>query len=144
VAAYRLGENAPRQRQLAYVACAVLAAIAGVMLAAQVGVGDSTVGSTYTLLAVAAPILGGASLLGGRGSFIGCLVGSVLLATSLALPTVLSLSDGTSFLLTGGLTLLALLIYTRSAWVVIGRSARLLRVRLRRPRPAATPAVESA
>jgi ribose transport system ATP-binding protein len=144
VSAYRLGENAPRQRQLAYVACAVLAAIAGVMLAAQVGVGDSTVGSTYTLLAVAAPILGGASLLGGRGSFIGCLVGSVLLATSLALPTVLSLSDGTSFLLTGGLTLLALLIYTRSAWVVIGRSARLLRVRLRRPRPAATPAVESA
>jgi ribose transport system ATP-binding protein len=134
--AYRLGENAPRLRQVAYIGCAVLAALAGVLLAAQVGVGDSTVGNQYTLLAVAAPILGGASLLGGRGSFIGCLVGAVLLATSLALPTVLALSDGTSFVLAGALTLLALLIYTQSAWRVMARWTRLARVKLRRSLPA--------
>jgi ribose transport system ATP-binding protein len=144
VFAYRLGENAPRLRQLAYIGCAVLAALAGVLLAAQVGVGDSTVGNQYTLLAVAAPILGGASLLGGRGSFIGCLVGAVLLATSLALPTVLSLSDGTSFVLAGSLTLLALLIYTHSAWRVMARWTRLVRVKLRRPRPAVAAAAPSA
>ena len=129
--AYRLGENAPRLRQLAYVGCGILAALAGVLLAAQVGVGDSTVGNQYTLLAVAAPILGGASLLGGRGTFVGCLVGSVLLALALALPTVLSLSDGTGYLLAGGLTLLALLIYTSSAWAAIARWSRTLRTRLR-------------
>jgi ribose transport system ATP-binding protein len=129
--AYRLGENAPRLRQLAYIGCAILAAMAGVLLAAQVGVGDSTVGNQYTLLAVAAPILGGASLLGGRGSFAGCLVGSVLLALALALPTVLSLSDGTGYLLAGGLTLLALLVYTNSAWAAIARWSRALRTRLR-------------
>jgi ribose transport system ATP-binding protein len=127
--AYRLGENAPRLRQLAYIGCAILAALAGVLLAAQVGVGDSTVGNQYTLLAVAAPILGGASLLGGRGSFAGCLVGSVLLALALALPTVLSLSDGTGYLLAGGLTLLALLVYTNSAWAVIVHWSRMLRTR---------------
>jgi ribose transport system ATP-binding protein len=134
--AYRLGENAPRIRQIAYIGCAALAGVAGVLLASQVGVGDSTVGNQYTLLAIAAPILGGASLLGGRGSFVGCLVGGLLLATSQSLSTVLSLSDGTSFLLTGGLTLLALLIYTQSAWLVLGRAVRLARLRVRKPRRA--------
>jgi len=117
--AYRLGENAPRLRQVAYVGCAMLAALAGMLLAAQVGVGDSTVGNSFTLLAIAAPILGGASLLGGRGTFIGCLLGAVLLAMAETLPTVLSLGDGASFLFTGGLTLLALLIYTTGAWGVL-------------------------
>jgi ribose transport system ATP-binding protein len=113
--AYRLGVNAPMQRQMGYVGCAVLAALAGVVVAAQVGTGDSTVGSQYTLLAIAAPILGGASLLGGRGTFIGCLLGAVLLATAQTLPVTLSLNDGTSYYLTGGLTLLALLIYTQGS-----------------------------
>jgi len=113
--AYRLGVNAPRLRQLSYVLCAILAAIAGVLLAGQVGVGDSTVGSQYTLLAIAAPILGGASLLGGRGTFVGCLLGAILLAMAQTMPTMLGLGDGASFLLTGGLTLIALLIYTSGA-----------------------------
>jgi len=141
--AFRLGQNAPKHRQVAYVACAILAAVAGVLLAGQVGVGDSTVGNNYTLLAIAAPILGGASLLGGRGSFVGCLVGALLLATSQSLPTVLSLSDGTSFLLTGALTLLALLIYTKSAWLVMGRAVRHVRLRVRNPRRAVTPAAST-
>lgn len=139
--AYRLGENAPRLRQISYVGCAILAALAGVLLAGQVGVGDSTVGNQYTLLAIAAPILGGASLLGGRGTFVGCLLGAVLLAMAETLPTVLALSDGTSFLLTGALTLVVLLIYTRGAWAYVVQSAsRAVRARLRvRRSPASTP-----
>lgn len=121
VMAYRLGENTPRQRQLAYIGCAMLASIAGVLLAAQVGVGDSTVGSQFTLLAVAAPILGGASLLGGRGSFVGCLVGALLLALSEALPSVLHLSNGLSYALAGILTLVAILVYTGETWEVVGQ-----------------------
>jgi ribose transport system ATP-binding protein len=131
VFAYRLGENAPRLRQISYVGCAILAALGGVLLAAQVGTGDSTVGNQYTLLAVAAPILGGASLLGGRGSFIGCLVGALLLAMSESLPTILSLGDGTSYLLAGGLTLVALLIYTTSAGEVAKHTIRTVRGRVR-------------
>jgi ribose transport system ATP-binding protein len=117
--AYRLGVNAPRLRQYSYVVCAIFAAIAGVLLAGQVGVGDSTVGNQYTLLAIAAPILGGASLLGGRGTLIGCLLGAILLATAQSLPTVLGLGDGASFLLTGALTLIALLVYTSGAAMAV-------------------------
>ncbi|HUA94277.1 MAG TPA: ATP-binding cassette domain-containing protein, partial [Acidimicrobiales bacterium] len=134
VLAFRLGENTPRQRQAAYVACAILASIAGVLLAAQTGVGDSTVGNQFTLLAVAAPILGGASLLGGRGSFVGCLVGALLLALTEALPSVLNLSNGLSYVLAGALTLVAILLYTGAAWQVTAEVVReaALRRRIRR------------
>jgi ribose transport system ATP-binding protein len=122
--AHRLGVNAPRLRQLAYVVCAIMAGLGGVVLAGQVGTGDSTVGSQYTLLAIAAPILGGASLAGGRGTFLGCLLGALLLALAQTLPTTLRLSPGTNFLFTGGLTLVALLIYTSGAGTAIRTAAR--------------------
>jgi ribose transport system ATP-binding protein len=139
--AHRLGVNAPRLRQLAYVVCAILAGLGGVVLAGQVGTGDSTVGSQYTLLAIAAPILGGASLLGGRGTFLGCLLGALLLALAQTLPTTLHLKTGTNFLFTGGLTLLALLIYTSGAGTAI---RTYLRTALRRVGPTGRPTAESA
>ena len=124
--AYRLGVNAPRLRQLSYVMCAALAGVAGVILAGQVGIGDSTVGNQYILLAIAAPIIGGASLLGGRGTFVGCGLGSVLLALGLTLPTTLSLGEGWNYILTGGLTLIALTIYTQGVWTAVSLRARSL------------------
>ncbi len=128
--AYRLGVDAPRLRRLSYVLCAALAGVAGVVLAGQVGVGDPTVGDQYVLLAIAAPIVGGASLLGGRGTFFGCALGSVLLALGLTLPTTLSLGEGWNFILTGGLTLLALAIYTRGVGGAVRSRARALTQRL--------------
>jgi ribose transport system ATP-binding protein len=62
--------------------------------------------------ALSAPVLGGASLLGGRGSFLGCLVGAVVLALAQTLPQTLGISDAMGFLFTGFLTLGALLAYS--------------------------------
>jgi ribose transport system ATP-binding protein len=128
--AYRLGVDAPRLRRLAYVLCAALAGVAGVVLAGQVGVGDPSVGNQYVLLAVAAPIVGGASLLGGRGTFVGCALGSVLLALGPTLPTTLALGEGWDSILTGALTLVALAIYTQGAWSAVGDRARTAARRL--------------
>jgi ribose transport system ATP-binding protein len=128
--AYRLGVNAPRLRQLAYVTCAVMAAIAGVLLASQVGIGDPTVGNGYILLAIAAPVLGGASLLGGYGSFFGCLLGAVLLVLAQSLTTTLGISAADGFYLTGGLTLLALLLYTSGPAETLRTAVRTLRRKL--------------
>jgi ribose transport system ATP-binding protein len=136
--AYRLGVNAPRLRQLSYVTCAALAGVAGVILAGQVGVGDPTVGNRYVLLAIAAPIVGGASLLGGRGTFFGCGLGAVLLALGLTLPTTLNLGEGWDFILTGGLTLIALAINTPGVFGVLHLRARGLVRRLSSTGPAAS------
>ena len=130
--AYRLGVNARRLRALSYIAGAVCAAFAGIVLAGQVGTGDSTVGNSYTLLAIAAPVLGGASLLGGYGTFFGCLLGAVVLALTQTLPTTLGLNDAASYLLTGGLTIVALLIYTPGTVASFRSALRLLFPRLAR------------
>jgi ribose/xylose/arabinose/galactoside ABC-type transport system permease subunit len=46
----------------AYVLCSLFAAAGGIMLAAQVGVGDPTIGTDYTLTSITAVVLGGAGL----------------------------------------------------------------------------------
>ncbi len=112
VNAQRLGLPTRRLRIASYLACGVLAAVAGIAVAAQVSIGDPTVGGNYTLLAIAAPVLGGASLLGGRGSFLGCLVGAIVLSLTQTLPQILGISDAMGFLFTGVLTLAALLAYS--------------------------------
>jgi ribose transport system ATP-binding protein len=122
--AYRLGVDAPRLRQFSYVLCAALAGVAGVILAGQVTVGDPSVGDQYVLLAIAAPIVGGASLLGGRGTFVGCGLGAILLALGLTLPTTLSLGEGWDSILTGALTLVALAIYTQGVSTAVGQGTR--------------------
>lgn len=110
--AERLGLPTRRMRIGGYLMCGVLSGVAGVCVAAQVSVGDATVGGNYTLLAIAAPVLGGASLAGGRGSFTGCFVGAVVLALTQTLPQTLGVSDAMGFLFAGILTLLALLAYS--------------------------------
>ena len=63
---------------LAYVLCSCFAALGRLLLSAQIGVGDPTVGQNYTLQSISAVVLGGASIFGGRGSFLGALAGVLL------------------------------------------------------------------
>ena len=64
---------------LAYVVCALLAAIAGVVLASRVGVSQPSVGVGIELDAIAACVIGGAILGGGGGSVRGTFMGVVVL-----------------------------------------------------------------
>jgi ribose transport system ATP-binding protein len=121
--ATRLGISAGRLRALCYVLCAGIAGVAGVILAAQVGIGDPNAGNSFTLLAIAAPVLGGAALSGGHGSLVGAAIGASILVLSQSLVAVLALDDGTSFVFAGVLTLLALL----SSGESLARLRRLLR-----------------
>ncbi len=124
--ATRLGIASTRLRALCYMVCSALAGVAGVILAAQVGIGDPNAGNAFTLLAIAAPVLGGAALSGGHGSLVGAAIGASILVLSQSLVTVLALDDGTSFVFAGVLTLLALLFSGES----IARVRRLVRQRL--------------
>jgi ribose transport system permease protein len=62
----------------AYVVCGLLAAAAGIMLAARATIGSPTAGQGLELSAIAAVVIGGSSLTGGRGTLVGT-VGGVLL-----------------------------------------------------------------
>jgi len=112
-AAHQLGIDVGRTQLAAFVLCSLLVAAGAVMLMAQIGVGDPTAGINYTLTSITAVVLGGASIFGGRGSFIGALCGAALIQEVLNATTFLSLGQAWQYWLLGLLTLVAAAIYSR-------------------------------
>jgi ribose transport system ATP-binding protein len=112
--AHRLGVNTNRTVLGAYVLCSLLTFLGGVMLMAQIGIGDPTQGVTYTLSSITAVVLGGASLFGGRGSFIGALLGAFLIQQTINATTFLELTQSWQYFIVGLLTLVAAGIYTQA------------------------------
>lgn len=90
-AAYLAGINVVKVRTSAYVWCGTLAGVGGVMLASRLQSGQPTAGIFYELTAIAAVVLGGASLFGGEGKLYKTVVGvfiMVVLANALNLANV--------------------------------------------------------
>lgn len=106
--AMRLGVPGSRVRLGAFALSGVFAGLAGFLLAGQTGTGDATVGSSYLLIAIAVPVIGGASLLGGRGTMVGCVVAGVILASIESLVSFANLPSGYYEVAVGLLTLVAL------------------------------------
>ncbi|WP_127752747.1 ABC transporter permease [Devosia sp. 1566] len=79
MAAYMSGMPIRRAKFLAYVLSGLLAAIGGIFLTFFTYSGEASLsnGNTYTLYAIAAVVLGGVSLFGGRGSAIGAIFGAL-------------------------------------------------------------------
>ena len=124
----RLGMGTGRAVILAFVVCSVMASIAGFYLAAEVQIGSPIIGN-YALESIAAAVLGGASLAGGRGSFVGTLLAALFLRL---IDNVLPLfHQPTEYaeMTIGVLILLALVLYQapellarlRTSWGGVGR-----------------------
>lgn len=73
------GVRTDRVKILAFVISGVLAALAGFILTARLSTAEPTAGTGLELEAIAAVIIGGTSLAGGRGSLLGTLVGALVL-----------------------------------------------------------------
>jgi ribose transport system permease protein len=77
------GINVDRTRLIAYMLSGALAALAGILLAARLSVGDATTGQGEELHVIAAAVIGGVSLLGGQGSVLGLFAGAALIGVLL-------------------------------------------------------------
>lgn len=118
----RIAGIVPKRINLvAYVGCSLFAALAAIPLMAQVGSGDPSAGTSYTLISIAAIVIGGASLFGGRGSFIGALLGSLLIVQVNAVTTFLRLDQAWSAYLLGGIVILAVAVYSKSRQLEVPR-----------------------
>jgi ribose/xylose/arabinose/galactoside ABC-type transport system permease subunit len=87
-----------------------LAAVAGMMTAGMLQNADSTIGAGAELIAIAVVVVGGTSLMGGRGNLIGTMLAALLLASiksGLNIVNVPSLYEGLIF---GGILIVALMI----------------------------------
>lgn len=80
-AAHLSGMPVTRVKVAAFVIAGVLAAIAGFILTARLGTAQPTAGKGLELTAIAAVIIGGTSLTGGRGAVVGTVIGALLLGT---------------------------------------------------------------
>ncbi|OMC00536.1 hypothetical protein A5733_04190 [Mycobacterium sp. NS-7484] len=112
-AARKRGVGVDSVQLLAYLASSVLTAVGALLLMAQIGVGDPTAGISYTLTAITAVVLGGASIFGGRGSFVGVLFGVLLLQVISNATIFLKLSQAWQYLLVGLMALAATAAYAR-------------------------------
>jgi ribose transport system ATP-binding protein len=124
----RLGIRTDRVVILAFVACSVMASIAGFYLAAEVQIGSPIIGN-QALESIAAAVLGGASLAGGRGSFFGALLAALFLSLIDNILPLFHQPTEYAEMTIGVLILLALILYQgpellarlRSAWKGVGR-----------------------
>lgn len=78
-AAVYSGVNVGRMKIVVYSLSGLSAGIAGVLFTSRFGVGQSTAGLGYELDVIAAAVIGGISLSGGRGTVLGAIVGSLLM-----------------------------------------------------------------
>jgi len=120
-AARRAGINVARIRILVFVISGAMAGVGGIILAANVNSVDLNVGGgTLLLNAIAAAVIGGVSLFGGRGEVRGALLGSLVIVTVSNGLNTAGYSAGVIYVITGIILLLA---------VVLDTVARRLQVR---------------
>jgi fructose transport system permease protein len=77
-AARLAGINTKRVLTGVYIVAAITYGIAGLLLVSSTGVGDPQAGQTGNLDSITAVVLGGTSLLGGRGQIVGTLIGALI------------------------------------------------------------------
>ncbi len=112
-AAHDVGIRVRWVRLSAHLAASALVFLAGLLLMAQVGAGDATVGGNYTLAGITAAVLGGASIFGGRGAFVGALAGALLIQQINTSTVFLGIDNAWQYFLLGGLTLAAAGFYSK-------------------------------
>jgi len=78
-AAYLLGIPVKRTKFMAYVASSLLASFSGLLTISYILNAESTAGSSLMLQAIAAVVIGGASLLGGTGTAVGAVLGALMI-----------------------------------------------------------------
>jgi ribose transport system permease protein len=96
-----------------YILCGLFAAIAGLVLVGGTNAADLSLADFYLLPSVAAVIIGGTSIFGGRGGYAGSIVGALILTVLNSLLTLLDTSEPIKQILYGAIILLLAAVYAR-------------------------------
>jgi ribose transport system permease protein len=96
-----------------YVICALLASIAGFVLVGHTNSADLSLASTYLLPSIAAVIIGGTSIFGGRGGYSGSIIGALILTVLDGLLTLLDSPEPVKQILYGAIIFALAAAYSR-------------------------------
>jgi len=96
-----------------YVVCGLLAATAGLVIVGGTDAADLSLADVYLLPSVAAVIIGGTSIFGGRGGYSGTIVGALILTVLNSILTLVDATEPIRQILYGAIILLLAAAYTR-------------------------------
>jgi ribose transport system permease protein len=112
-AAYLSGVSTQRIVLLAFAISGGLSAFGGVLLAGYAGKAAQSMGDAYLLPAIAAVVLGGTSILGGRGNYIGTVAGVILITLLQSILSVMQIAEFGRQIIYGAVIIGMLLLYGR-------------------------------
>jgi ribose transport system permease protein len=107
------GINVAAVKVTVYAISGTLAALAGIILTARLESAQPTAGLAYELDAIAAVVLGGTSLMGGRGRITGTLIGALIIGVLNNALNILDVSSYFQMIAKGGVILLAVVLDRR-------------------------------
>lgn len=113
--ARNLGVNVDKAKILAFFIAGILYALAGMILALRLGAGYPNAAFGVELTVIAAAVIGGISLQGGRGTLFGAIVGAVLLSTIINITTLKGLSTYWQMVIQGIIIIGAAIVYRGKA-----------------------------
>ena len=123
--AMQSGVHVDRVRVLAYVISGASAAIAGIVLAGRNTNVPADLGNGYEIQAIAAAVIGGASLSGGRGRILGAILGALTLAATINIINLVGVPSSYQKIVIGSILLVAVVANRLSA--VVSAKVRLRR-----------------
>lgn len=112
-AAYLSGINTRRVVMLAFAISGGLAAFGGVLLAGYASKAAQSMGDEYLLPAIAAVVLGGTNILGGRGTYLGTVAGVILITLLRSILNVMQIDEWGRQIIYGLVIIAMLLLYGR-------------------------------
>ena len=104
------GINTVKIRVFAYLFSGLMAAIAGILLASRVNSGQPTIGVGYEANAIAAAVIGGASMRGGHGSISGTILGAFIMGVLMNGLNLMNVSQNWQVIATGLVVIFAVYI----------------------------------
>jgi ribose transport system permease protein len=113
VAAYLSGIRTQRVVLAAFAISGALAAFAGALLAGYSTKAYQGMGEPYLLPSIAAVVLGGTSILGGRGTYLGTVAGIILITLLQSILSVVQIEEAFRQLIYGAVIIAMLLAYGR-------------------------------
>jgi ribose transport system permease protein len=109
-AARKTGVPVNRVKIMAFVLAGALAGLGTLLLLARIGAAEPISGTGYELLVIAAVVVGGTSLMGGRASIVGTVLGAILLGAIRTGLTLLNVNPFLQLVVTGLIILVAVLV----------------------------------
>ena len=107
------GINVKRFRMFVYGICGAIAGLAGFFVLGYVGTPYLNLGAPYLMTSIAAVAIGGISLAGGAGSYLGAAIGCVLLTTLSSILVALKTTEAVRQIVYGSLVFIIVVAYTR-------------------------------